>query len=1610
MKKIYLLTVLLLLGVAVPQLYAGEALPYENTCDDLTTVVTENSGKKKWSVYNKEAFRLQPQNTKTAFDASLYFPEIDFEEGKTYVFEVTAKHLYSTTAGTFTLNFATGTTASTQESPAIATETALQAADYQTYYYYYTCTESKTRRVALHLTSPGACGYFYLTHFRIAESSPNLPDKPTAFTATGDESGTKLVNFSVTAPTQTVMGETLTSLTSLEIYGDGALIYLISNPTPGQTYTFSKMMSRTGSFSFIAVPVNADGEGSPAYADVTIGADIPDWDKASDYKGGGTRHAYLATFVPGVGVQLTLDSAKWSTVEGATYTVVRMPDNVKVAEAVASPNVLDTSFPMSSQVMYYYQLTINEPEATSATTVTSSMMSINNAIDYVVSFTDKVAYREFTYYDIDKNNSSWGTNNNGYLVCSNNDDMLVTPGVLLEAGKSYRVSTNIMSSSGAAVGMEIALGRSNHLDSLTQVVMPYITESSKAFVEHSAYFNATESGNAFFGIHSLNNNGQKNYFNLCLQDFRVVEVPGELPDAVQDFKVTFQSTTAGQISFVASPNDIAGNPLASLTSIDIYKDGELFTKISNPVIGQTYTFDITVESGVKNVYHAVPYNECGEGIAAELVVLLITPPYENEMSTNELMDGWTVIDGFNDGFSWSVYRGASRCYPGTSGMDEWLITPAIHLEAGMYYKTSFLTWATSADDDAVSLWIGKSPTAEGMTQCIISPYTMGTESTLVKEYFKVNETGEYYIGFHGVNPNGRTASDFYVKSFTLSDSINPKVPGPGNLVVTPDPNGELACTVDIILPTLDINGDPLESLTKAALYYDGTLISSQDVTLGGETAQVTVPDPTQGVHLFTLICYNEYGQGREYETTAFIGINRPSYPTNFVVTLTENDGEVTLTWNAPTTDYDGYDINPDLITYEIFEYTSNGEVQIADSLTELTYTYQAVPADTTQQFKRFGVRAWTSYGGSQGVLSDVRAVGKPYMIPWFESFTDMSTSYIFRNQTIGSGYAAWGYNKEDPSGVTPVDGDNGFAIMEAIFASAQAGLATGRIALDVKNPELVFYVMNRSEGSYVDNNVLAVQVRPTNGEWTEVASNTVQNWGGGQHGWQKAVIDLSDYAGQAVELMFVGTCVSNTYLNIDRLTIGTPCEVDMSLMGITLPEETYPGKPFPVAVAVKNNGTVDVENATLKLYRNDELYATTTLALPAGNQITVNFYDTISNMEMRNNRWFIYQAEVVVDDDCDMTDNKSEAKQLTMVDDVYPTVNNLTGDRQGGSVELSWEAPDVPTEPSVFFDDFESYDSWSNIETGIGKYTLLDMDKQPIAWFNGIDWPIAKYSKQSFFLLDFSDPCFEAAQAATPNAFEAHSGNKALGSMTNSTDEYVVDMLITPELCGQAQTVSFYAKRIGAYTESFSVMYSTTGRSYGDFISLGSYSTGSDETVIPNDSYARFEVEVPEGAKYFAINHLRYGGSMLLIDDMQYTPAGNERLVVEGYNVYRNGVLIAFVPADGSEPIIYYDNEPDDGSNTYSVTVVYNRGESDPVSINVDKTGVGELLANGLCKAYGVDGAIRIDGAQGKDVKVFAVNGAAIAQADGKQHMTIAADAGFYIVTIGNQSFKVVVK
>jgi len=1609
MKRLYLLTMLLLLGLAAPQLYAAESLPYENSCDDLTTVVTENSTNKKWTVYNKECFRIQPKNTSTALDASVYFPEIEFEAGKTYVFEVTAKHLYNTTAGSFKLRFATGTTSSTCETPEIAVEENFQTKEYITYSYYYKVTETKTRRVALTVTSPGSCGYFYLTNFRVAESSEKLPDAPTAIMVTPDASGTKSADFSVTAPSKTVTGETLTSLKSLNVYTEGSLLHQISNPTPGQTYTFTKTMSRIGSYSFTFVGEVDEGEGKPAYANATIGSELPDWTKVSDYKGGGTRHAYLATFVPNVGVRLTLDSTKMSSVEGATYTVVRMPDNVVVAENAASPNVIDQSFPMSSTISYYYNVTITEPEATSSTTIASTVISINNAVEYNATFTDKTASREFTYFDIDKDASSWGTNNNGYMTSRNTNDMLVSPGVLLETGKTYRLTTAIMTSSNAAVGIKVLCGPSNHPDSMSTEVMPYQTESTKSFVNHVSYFTAPQAGNSFFGIHSYNEDSQKNYFNLCLQSMKIEEVPNDLAGPVEDFKVTFSSSTAGKISFVASPKNIVGETLTSLTRIDVYKDGELFTTINNPVIGQTYEFDITVESGVKYIYRAVPYNNSGEGVGKNLAVILITPPYSNELSTTTLVDGYTTIDGYADGFTWNIQNAKMRCYPGFgNGMDEWLVTPAVHLEGGKYYKTTFLTWSESADaGNTVSLWLGKSATADAMTQQVIAPYQMGTESTLLKDYFTVSETGEYYLGFHGENTNSRNSTPFYIKSFTISDSINAKVPGPGSLNVNPDRNGELACTVDIILPTKDINGDALESLTKAVVYYDGTSISTQNVTLGGTTEQVTVPNPTQGIHLFTLICSNEYGEGEEYETTAFIGINRPSYPTALDVKLTEKDGELTLTWEAPTTDYDGFDINPDLITYEVFEYTSSGEVQIADSIKELTYTYQAVPVDSAQQFKRVGVRAWTSAGGSQGNLAGVYAVGKPYELVWSESFANLETSTIFRSQSIDQkGWSAWGYNSEDPSGVTPVDDDGGFAIMEAIFKNGASGLATGRINLNIEKPLLKFYVMNRTTSTTVDENLLEVWVRPTNDEWHTVKSNTIDEWAGGYAGWQKVVVDLSEYKGQAVELMFAGLCQSFIYLNIDDISVGQTNNVDLSLVNLTLPDEAYPGKEFPVKVTVKNNGDMTYENALVNVYVNGNVRLTDTITLQAGEQQTLTLNDLITVAEVRDTSKFVYYAEVVAERDVDLVDNVSDEQTLNIVTDIYPTVNNLTGSVVDNAVVLTWDAPTIPTEAETFFDDFESYDSWSGIETGFGKYTLLDLDRQGISQFTNIPWPIALGAKQSFFIVDFSDTCFNAAHEATAGVFIAHSGNKAVGSMVNlSNSEYVADMFITPELCGEAQTISFYAKSIRSTTlESMRLMYSTTGKEYNDFTLLQVVSS------IPAGEYTLYTVEVPEGTKYFAIYHFQANCSMLLIDDMTYKPAGNERLVIEGYYIYRNGELIGFVPAQDSNPITFTDNDAPDGENTYSVSVLYNRGESDTESVLVSFTGLADAVAYNNCNAFGTEGAIQVTGAMGHNVKVYNLNGATILSTEGSDDLTIPADPGFYVVTIGNHAFKVMVK
>ena len=165
------------------------------------------------------------------------------------------------------------------------------------------------------------------------------------------------------------------------------------------------------------------------------------------------------------------------------------------------------------------------------------------------------------------------------------------------------------------------------------------------------------------------------------------------------------------------------------------------------------------------------------------------------------------------------------------------------------------------------------------------------------------------------------------------------------------------------------------------------------------------------------------------------------------------------------------------------------------------------------------------------------------------------------------------------------------------------------------------------------------------------------------------------------------------------------------------------------------------------------------------------------------------------------------------------------------------------------------------------------------------------------------------------------------------------------------------------------MLYSTSGKEMDDFTKVG------NAISISSGTWQEYTAEIPEGAKYFAIENKNTTGNGLWLglDDITYeasAPGSGETIVA--YNIYRDGELLASV--DGNT-LAYVDEAGDGTSHTYNVTVVYEdengvRTES-PFSNTVSATASIDEFFNSEAisgyNVYTVDGKTIIS--HGKDIK-----------------------------------------
>jgi len=940
--------------------------------------------------------------------------------------------------------------------------------------------------------------------------------------------------------------------------------------------------------------------------------------------------------------------------------------------------------------------------------------------------------------------------------------------------------------------------------------------------------------------------------------------------------------------------------------------------------------------------------------------------------------GYTAIDANGDGTTWTT-RETTLSFRNLDGVkldsyveytpiqiedkdnDDWFITPGISFEAGKTYNVTLITakWAFAEIPGSYEVKLGTDKKADSMTETLIAkddsgfPEFGGNSLWTKKFVITVPTTGDYYIGIHAI---GKPGQKFGFAELCIEKGVGVTTPeAVSNLTLTPDPTGAKKVTISFTTPSKAKDGSPLSALSKVEIRRDGELLKPIDNPAVNTKIIETDAVAVNGIYTYSVVAYTADGGGDSVSATTFIGINTPASVSDVTV-INTGARKAHLEWKAPTIDKDGYPMVPGAVSYDIKRtplYSSEGVVIAEDQKTtefddELPLPTEEDENATAQQFYTYSIIAKSVQGQAVAVDAVPVPLGEPYAVPYLESFPSGRASNIFTSTAL-KGNSYWSQTR-DFEDVPSADGDNGMVYLNGQIGGASA-LYSGLIDLGTMTaPTLSYYTYNIAGADPKDNQI---QVTVTS---TDGLTKAFDLYAPGMY-WQKTLLRLDDFAGKTIRLTFTGYRNNNTELHLDAIAISNIYHNDLKAAAIDLPEKVKSDEPFDVTASFVNFGSNPSGDYTVELYCNDvkvDSYNGKDLEVGAYDRVVFNRVHGITDPEKAT-----YYAKVIYAADEDPENNETEKKTTVIRKNTYPVVSDLKGEKEGGKVILSWSEPDTSkAQPYETLENFDSYPAWS---TEIGDWVLVDCDKATIAGFSEQTMPgIPDYSEQSWWIFDNSHEDFNNG------SFDTLSGHQFLASMVSGIkgEGYVQndDWAISPELYGGPQTVTVSARSYyldGSLNESFEVLYSTGSVDPNDFVSVAKFED------IPVE-YAAYQVELPDGAKRFAIRNISFGKYVLMVDDVTYTPVGDPAAFsINGYNVYRDGIKINDAPVEENE---FEDVVGSDTDHDYTVTVLYSAGESRFSNVfNPEKGGIYGIEAdNAPVEYYDLQGIRVIHPAKGQ--------------------------------------------
>lgn len=999
------------------------------------------------------------------------------------------------------------------------------------------------------------------------------------------------------------------------------------------------------------------------------------------------------------------------------------------------------------------------------------------------------------------------------------------------------------------------------------------------------------------------------------------EVKASAPVAIdngQEVSIVWSAPERGEHDGYFDPQDVRYTVTRQPDNVPVY-EGTATSCTDNTVNNLQYGYyyyDVVATTGGYN----------GDAVSTPQIQLgsVASLPYDMLFDSEAEVKALHIEDTNKDGCTWAFYGDCMICGASDADVDDddWFFTPPFELSTEKVYQVSIDAYGDQGYIKKMEIAAGKEQRGQSMTQTIL-PATVVAEEEY-KTYsaeFVPDADGRLFIGVHSCSPYDYS-SYLTVDNLHIRELGSVRIPNAVSNATAKAVGAEKRVAIEFNAPDKDMKANALAGNLATVTVInqtEGRTVKTFENVAPGARLSVEDTPSNNGINEYAIVAANEYGTGKQTTVSAYVGYDKPAAVKNVATTATD-DGKVQLQWSAPTSGINGGSIDAASLKYTIGNL--DGSSLRSTVVTNTAYNEQLTMKDGEQKLAWYTITPETAEGKGETTSSDTIFVGKPYGLPYAESFKARS---LQRGpwRTTGSEFAKWDIMQYGTY-ADPEDADHGLIAFSTITAGASSEFIGPKITLKgTNNPTLKFslYYMQRCIHAL---NVLLITPDGTRHNVSSIVPNDTELEGNDGE-WKQVSLNLGEYKQyDYVQLDFEGVgggtsdLAAIVPLYVDNISITDPLKGNLAMSALTAANtKVCVGDEVSFVATVENKGVSTAEGYTVKLMRDGKC-----VAKVKGEPIESEGWKKITLVDVPNSdakQSSRYTAEVEWDADEKADDNASKTVVVTVLPG-KPYINEAYAQEStdGNGVRLTWDEPQnitAGTTAESVTEDFESYVPFT-IEH-FGEWTLVDGDGQSTI---GIQDGSGNFVQYDNVESPMAYQVFNPSEAGLNSFyFAAHSGKQVAADFTVGRYTANNDWLISPETDG-AQTISFWACSPDANyygtKENVEVLYSTTGTAVDDFKKI-------DATITVPGSWTQYTATLPAGTRHFAIRCTSQDQYILFVDDISYRRAARDFSLI-GYNVYRDDNLLTASPVTARTY-----NDPDGTKNAvYKVSAVYNTGES----------------------------------------------------------------------------------